>query len=138
MNDFIYYVENVLEEKGVDVHCLFRDGVISENTFYKYRKRFPNLTTLIKILNYLEVSADYLFEMSEENSFSRYSLTSGKFYSNLSNLINAKNISGRKFCNDLNYSRDNLIRWKNGTQPSIRTIIEIAKYFNCSIDELLK
>ena len=52
-------------------------------------------------------------------------------------LINGVGISCRKFCKDLHYSRDNVIRWKKGTQPSVQSLLEIARYFNCSIDDLL-
>ena len=53
MINFINLVKEVLEDKGMTTQNLFDDGVISENIFYKYKHRYPNLTTLLKIANYL-------------------------------------------------------------------------------------
>ena len=138
MFDFITAVKSILEERGKSTKELFSSNIVSENTFYKYKQRYPSIKTLFKIVNYLQVSLDYFFEFKDENNFSQYSVNTFNFYNNLIALIKSKNISGRKFCNDLNYSRDNIIRWKNGTMPSVQALLEITKYFNCSIDELIK
>lgn len=137
MLNIIASVKSVLSEQEKTIQTLFKDKIISENTFYKYRHRYPSLKTLIKIANYLEVSIDYLFDMNIENNFYHYSLNSDVFYNNLISMIKNKNISGRQFCKDLHYSRDNLIRWKKGILPSVQTLIEISQYFNCLIDDLL-
>lgn len=138
MVNFIDAIKNILEENDKTLKDLFDNNIISKNTFYKYRQRYPSLKTLMRISNYLETSIDYIFEFSNENNFAYYNLEKNNFYSNLISLIKSNNISGRAFCKDLSYSRDNLIRWKSGTQPTVRNLIEIAKYFNCTIDELLK
>lgn len=137
MTDFITLVKEVLEEKGMSTQNLFDDGVISENTFYKYKHRYPNLTTLLKIANYLCVSVDYLFGLSDENKFKPYSLEQKNLYNNIVSLIENSKISQRKFSKDLNYSRVNLLRWKKGTSPNVQSLIEISKYFSIPIDDLL-
>lgn len=138
MIDFISAVKSILEEQNKTTENLFKDNVVSENTFYKYKQRYPSLKTLVKIANYLAVSIDYLFELSDENNFAPYSIDNNKFYNNLISLIENANISCRKFCQDLHFSRDNVIRWKNRTQPSLQVLFEIAEYFGCTIDDLLK
>ena len=137
MIDFISIVQNVLQEKDKTTEDLFKDKIISKNTFYKYKHRNPNLKTLIKIANYLEVSIDYMFEFCDENNFSRYSDNQSHFYNKLMELINLSKISIRQFCKDLNYSKDNVLRYKKGVEPSLRTLLEISQYFHCSIDDLL-
>ena len=137
MTNFISIVQSLLQEKGKTTEELFQDKIISKNTFYKYKHRNPNLKTLIKIANYLEVSIDYMFEFSDENNFSRYSNNLSSFYDKLMEFINSSKISIRKFCKDLNYSKDNVLRYKKGVEPSLRTLFEIAQYFQCSIDDLL-
>ena len=122
MIDFIKLVENILEEQGKTKKDLFEDKIISENTFFKYRQRYPSLSTAIKIANYLNVSLDYLFEIDNENNFKVYSLNNDKFYENLMLFIKSKNISARKFCKDLGFSKDNILRWKNGTQPKFKDL----------------
>lgn len=137
MIDFIKLVENILEEQGKTKQDLFDNNVVSENTFFKYRQRYPSLKTVIKISNYLNVSLDYLFEFSNENHFKEYDIDNLKFYENLISFINNKKISARKFCKDLGYAKDNIIRWKNGTHPTILRMLEITEYFGCSIDDLI-
>lgn len=137
MTDFITIIHNVLEEQGKLVDELFKENIISKNTFYKYRHRYPSLQTLIKVANYLKVSIDYIFEISDENNFIPYSTNQKGFYEKLINLINHSGISIRQFCKDLNYAKDNVLRYKKGVEPSIRTLLEISQYFNCSVDDLL-
>lgn len=137
MTDFITVVKNVLEEQGKTIDDLFSNEVISKDTFYKYKQRNPSLQTLIKIANYLQVSIDYMYELDDENHFHEYLTNQQKFYEILTDLINKAGISNRQFCNDLHYAKDNIIRYKNGVEPSIRTLFEIANYFDCTIDDLL-
>ncbi len=138
MITFSELVKNILAEQNKSTENLFIDNVISKNTFYKYKQRYPSLNSVIKIANYLKVSIDYLFNLKDENDFSgNYSFDSEIFYHNLSTFIKNKNISFRKFCRDLNYSPDNILRWKKGVVPSVANLLEIAKYLNCYIDDLL-
>ena len=137
MIDFIKLVENILEEQGKTKQSLFDDCVVSANTFFKYRQRCPSLKTVIKISNYLNVSLDYLFEFSNENRFKEYDIDNLKFYENLISFINNKKISARKFCKDLGYAKDNILRWKNGIQPTIQRLLEMTEYFGCSLDDLI-
>ena len=138
MIDFIKLVENTLEEQGKDKTSLFDDNIVSENTFFKYRQRYPSLKTVMKIANYLKVSIDYLFELTDENHFKEYNEASLKFYDNLTSYIKNRKISARQFCKDLGFAKDNILRWKKGTQPSIQRLLDMTQYFNCSIDDLIK
>ncbi len=137
MSDFISQVKEILEEKGKTTENLFADKVISEDTFYKYKHRYPSLKTLLKVANYLCVTVDYLFELSNENNFKPYALEQKNLYSNIVALIESSGISQRKFSKDLHYSRVNLLRWKNGMTPNVQSLIEISKYFNYPINDLL-
>lgn len=138
MVDFIKLVENILEEQGKTKQDLFENNVVSVNTFYKYRQRYPSIKTVVKIANYLNVSLDYLFEFSSENHFIEYNVDNLNFYNNLTSMIDSNKISYRKFCKDLGYAKDNILRWKSGIQPTILRVLEIANYFGCSIDDLLR
>ena len=60
-----------------------------------------------------------------------------EFYEKLMKLINSSGISVRQFCKEMHYAKDNVLRYKKGVEPSIRTLFEIAEYFECSIDDLL-
>lgn len=137
MIDFITAVKNNLEEQNKDINCLFADKIISKDTFYKYKQRNPSLQTLIKVANYLQVSIDYLFELTDENKFHKYSIDQSKFYDYLTEMIKKSNLSNRQFCKEMNYQKDNINRYKKGVEPSVRTLFEIANYFGCSVNDLL-
>ena len=137
MLDFINCVKNVLEEQNKTTEDLFKDNIISKNTFYKYKHRYPSLKTLLKIANYLCVNVDYLLELSDINDFKPYKLEQVNLNKTIVELINNLGKSQRKFSKELNISRANLLRWKNGTNPNVQTLIEISKYFNIPIDDLL-
>ena len=137
MLDFINCVKNVLEEQNKTTEDLFKDNIISKNTFYKYKHRYPSLKTLLKIANYLCVNVDYLLELSDINDFKPYKLEQVNLNKTIVELINHLGKSQRKFSKELNISRANLLRWKNGINPNVQTLIEISKYFNIPIDDLL-
>ena len=134
---FIDLVLDVLKENDDNLQRLF-DGVISKSTFYKYRQRWPNLQTVLKIANHLKVSLDYLFKFSNENRFSVYSYSANVFCKNLLQYLENKNLSGRQFCEELNFSRDNILRWKKGILPTIPTLLQISEFFDCTLDDLIK
>lgn len=135
--DFISIIKNIAEEQSKSLEDLFKNKIVSKNTFYKYKQRKPSLKTLMNVCNYLEVSIDYMLELTTENKFVRYEYSCELFYKNIITYLKVMKLSGRKFCDDLNYSRDNLIRWKSGTMPSVQILLEITKYFNCLIDDLI-
>lgn len=137
MINFIEAVRNVMEEQGKEIERLFSSGIISKNTFWKYKQRNPSLQTLIKVANYLEVSIDYLFELTDKNDFKKYSIDQSKFYEKLTEMIKRENLSNREFCKRLNYQKDSINRYKHGVQPSLRTLVEISNFFRCTIDDLL-
>ncbi len=137
MIDFITAVKNVLQEKAMSVDSLFLNNIISKDTFYKYKHRNPSLKTLIKVANYLEVSIDYLYELTDVNNFYKYSTNQHNFYNYLTTMIKNSNLSNRKFCNEMGYQKDIIGRYKNGVLPSVRTLFEIANYFNMPIDAFL-
>ena len=135
MVDFIKLVENILEEQGKTKQDLFENNVVSENTI---QTALSSIKTVVKIANYLNVSLDYLFEFSSKNHFIEYNVDNLNFYNNLTSMIDSNKISYRKFCKDLGYAKDNILRWKSGIQPTILRVLEIANYFGCSIDDLLR
>lgn len=137
MSDFISCVKNVLEEQNKTMEDLFKNNIISKNTFYKYRHRYPSLKTLLKMANYLCVNVDYLLELSDKNNFKPYKLKQENLNRTIVAQINNLGKSQREFSKELGISRANLLRWKKGTSPNVETLIEISKYFNVPIDDLL-
>lgn len=135
--NFINIIKNLLAEKNQTLDILFDNNVVSENTFYKYRQRMPSIETVAKIANFIEVSLDYMFDFSDENNFHKFVYKPEIFYRNLMTYIKNKNLSGRQFCKELGFCNDNLLRWKNGTKIGLAPLLEITKFFECTLEDLL-
>lgn len=137
MMNFIDAIKNILEERGQSINTLFENNIISKNTFYKYKQRNPSLKSVIKVANFLEVSIDYIYELDDKNNFKAYPEKIENFYTNLVTTIKSTNLSFREFCKRLGISKANIVRYRNGVEPNITTLLEIATFLNCTIDDLL-
>ncbi len=137
MINFIDAIKNVLDEREENIKVLFDKNIVPKDTFYKYRQRNPSLQTIIKVANFLEVSIDYIYELSDTNLFLPYSTNQQGFYDNLVAIIKSNNMSFREFCKKLGVSPANVVRYKNGVEPNVTTLLDMAVLLNCTIDDLL-
>lgn len=137
MLNFKNILGDVLSEQNKTFADLEAANIISERTFYQYEKYTPYLPTVIKIANYLKVSLDYLSGRTHENCFKRYKEIQTDFFGNLMSILQAYNISQSKLAREAKFSRPNFQHWKSGKLPKFDTLVSIAAYLNCSIDDLL-
>lgn len=135
--DYFSLIKDILNEKNKTITDLEQDKVVKKNVVYEFKYCCPSLPNIISIANYLEVSIDYILENTTENNFQRYNVEQKNIYKKLIEILKAENLSQLKFCKDLAISRTNFSRWNNGATPKLSTLIDIAKYLNCKIDELL-
>lgn len=138
MSNFKELLLEVLNEKNKSVKDLEDSGIIPKRTFYEYKNVTPYLETVLRIANFLNVSLDYLSNRTTDNRFREYSLSQTKFFETISNILKVNKISQVKFCKDTGISRPNFTYWKNGALPKFFTLISIADYLDCSIDDLLE
>ena len=127
-----------MEEKGVTIKDVESNGILSKNSFYLFLRSDPSLETLIKLANYLEVSIDYIVGNTTENKFHKYKSNQSNFYNTLITTLKSYGINKSKLCKDLGMSRTTIYRWKAGTAPSYSSLITLAKYLRCNIDDLLE
>ena len=137
MSNFYESIKDVLNEKNVTIKELESNNVISRNGFYVFSRTNPSLHTIIKLANFLEISIDYLLGRTGTNKFRKYKEKQENFYNNLIKALKEYNVSFYRVCKDLNISDSNLGRWKYGTKPSLKMLVELANYLQCSIDEFL-
>ncbi|MBQ8762205.1 MAG: helix-turn-helix transcriptional regulator [Clostridia bacterium] len=138
MLNFSELILEVMNEKGKTIKDLENNNILSKNTFYIFKDTAPSLNSIIKIANYLNTSIDYIIGNTTENNFKKYKINQFNFYNKLNKLLQSAKISQVKLCKDLEISRTNLSRWKNGTQPTLNKLISLATYLRCYIDELLE
>ena len=127
---------NVLEERGISIQDFCKMAKVGKNAIYDLDKFNPSLRNILKMADTLSISLDYLAELSDKEDFELISYEI-KFYENLTNLLQSFSITKDKFYKDLNLSTDAFTRWKKGAIPYFSTVVQIAKYLNVSIDELL-
>lgn len=138
MATFYDSILDVVHEKQKTIKDLEDNKILGKNTFYSFRRNDPSLKSLIEISNFLEVPIDYLIgKITDSTPFRRYTLEQPNLYNKLEILISKSLLSRTKICHELDMTRKNLSRWKNGTSPTISKLISLANYFHCNIDDLL-
>ena len=138
MANFNELLLNVLDEKGISLKELYNQKLIPLYTYYHFDKYTPSLQNAMSIANYLNISFEYLFELADENNFTEYKYPPENFYKNLSNAINAQNLTVTKLCKDLGFSKNTYYMWQKGRPPRLSNVISLANYLDCKIDDLLK
>ena len=59
------------------------------------------------------------------------------FYNNIMDLLSKGDIKQKDFLKETGFTRQNLAKWKAGSSPSLEAAVNISKYFNTSIEELI-
>jgi len=137
MSNFLDLLKDVLLETGKSFKDLEEAGILHSRTFYQYKDNTPNLLTIIKIANFLNVSLDYLTGRSSVNDFSQYKEEQKNCYENILSILRENNISQSQLSRDTKIGRPNFTYWKQGRLPKLNTLILLANYLSCSIDEFL-
>ena len=97
----------------------------------------PSTANIIKVADYLNVSIDYLFEITDNPTLqaTQYSAT---IADRLRLLRASKPISKHKLAKIINVEPTTISKWENGTRtPKPDIIYILADFFSCSMDYLL-
>lgn len=137
MNDFQDRFSELLSENDLSRLKLANAIGISSTTINGYfnNNYYPSIDIAIKICNYFNCSLDYLLGLSDE--LTNNDKNNNSFINNFHDLIRESKQSISSTLKALNMSEYNYYRWKKGMFPKTINLIEIAKYFNVSIDYLV-
>ena len=137
MNDFQEKLQELLVEHNLSRLQLAKALNISSTTINGYFNNdyYPKIEIAIAMANYFNCSLDFLFGLSETNDYSIRNNNS--FFENLNNLIKSSGISIAQTMKNLKMSEYNYYRWRDGILPKTVNLIDLAKYFEVSIDYLL-
>lgn len=101
------------------------------------KKHTPNYKSFISIMLYFDCSADYLLGLTEIHTEEKL-YPPQPFNQNLRKILREKGVSQEKLKRDLSISGSVLFKWLKGiAQPSMHSLIELARYFDCSVDYLI-
>ena len=137
MSNFKNLLDDILLEQHKSFHELEENGVIGKGTYYEFATYSPYLKTIIDIANYLRVSLDYLANRVTENHFKVYKYPQPNIIRNIVNIMKNHKVSQRQLERDTDISRTNFVYWNRGSVPKFETLITLADYFKCNIDDFL-
>jgi len=135
MNEFQERLEELLLEKGISRLKLANEIQVSSTTINGYFNDdyFPQMNIALKMCKFFECSLDYLFGLSD-NRLNK-ERNNNTFFKNLKEIMKNKSIA--KVMKDLKMSENNYYRWRDGKYPKTINIIDVAKYFDVSVDYLV-
>ena len=132
-------LEDLIRDKGMDNKTFAREVGVPESciSYFINSLRMPTITTLVKIADYFNCSADYVLGITE-NTNSSFKVCP-PFSERLQYLIEFyKYPSPKSFRKDLNLSKSRFNEWLKGARvPSLDNIIKISEGLECSVDFVL-
>ena len=137
MNEFQERLQELLTEHNLSRLTLAKTLGISSTTINGYFNKdyYPTIQICKSMANYFNCSLNYLLGMCDNPNPAE--LNNNSFMSNLNFLIKKNKLSIAKVMKDLKFSEYNYYRWNNGKFPKTSNLIDIAKYFDCSVDFLI-
>ncbi len=137
MNEFQERLQELLDENNLSRLQLAKSLNISSTTINGYFNNgyYPKIEIAIDMANYFNCSLDFLFGLSDTNDFSNRN--NKPFFENLKNLIKSSGISIAQTMKNLKMSEYSYYRWRDGLIPKTINLIDLAKYFDVSIEYLI-
>ena len=137
MNNFQERLKELLEDNNLSRLQLAKILNISSTTINGYfnKNYYPNIEIAVAMSKYFNCSLNFLFGLTDDKK--NFDKSNNAFFENFSMLIKENKISVAKTMKNLNMSEYNYYRWRDGLIPKTVNIIDIAKYFDVSIDFLL-
>lgn len=139
LKNFIETICRFMQDRGLNRETLAKESKISRTSFDRWFKgqSFPDVNSIIRVADYMDCSADYIFNLSDKISYEKGERKEDV----LSRFLKLKarfGVSDYKISKSCNLSQSSIYRWiKKGQKPSGETAIKLAYYFSCSLDYLL-
>ena len=95
-----------------------------------------SLSMLVALCTYFGCSLDYLVGRTDNDSKpNKYTLVN--FGMRVREMMRVKGITTYRIRKETRFGGNHFYDWDNGADPKLSTLIELASYFNCSLDELV-
>ena len=137
MNKFQERLNELLQDNNLNRLQLAKKLNISSTTINGYfnKNYYPETGIAIKMATYFNCSLDYLLGLTDDINIIKSNKNS--FIENFDFLLKNNKLKVRSTMKQLNMSEYDYYRWKKGQIPKMINLIEIAKYFDVSVDFLL-
>ena len=97
---------------------------------------FPTFENTLRLADYFSCSIDYLAGRAQ-NDYEYTPKPILPFHEQLQVILKERNISWYRVVKDTKISDSNMRDWRRGCSPLLPRLIELANYFNISIDYLI-
>lgn len=141
MNELDYFgdcLQDLLIENKITVKDLSESTGICLSRLYDFigKKHLPSLSNAIKIADYFLSSLDFLFGFDSQYTKRNYKIIDSPS-SRVKKAIDDSKMSRYQICKSTKIDESQLLRWYSGQQiPTLVSLINLAKFFNCSLDYL--
>lgn len=137
MNSFQERLQDLLTENNLSRLQLAKRLGLSSTTINGYfnDNYYPQIDIAIKMANYFNCSLDFLFGLSED--VNNNCKNQNSFIENFDKLLKQNKLPIARALREMKMSEYNYYRWKAGKFPKTINLIEIAKFFDTSIDNLI-
>ena len=130
MSNLSENLKDLMEEAEIKAPALAQATGIDSSTILTLLRGdgLPYVDTLVKLADYFKCSTDYLLGLTDQLSEDEQ----------LTFLLNHFKITKYRLEKQTGLSEKTVNRWHNGkTQPTVDSLIRLAKYFDCSVDFIL-
>ena len=131
-------LSEIIQERNITAKELANELGFSHRAINHWRKneRDIRLSNLIAISRYFNYSLEYLVGRAEINYKPTFK-TLPKFSDSVRMVMKKRGVTSYKIRNETQFSGGFFNDWDKGTEPQLSTLIELANYLNCSLDELV-
>ncbi len=139
LSNFVERLDELIFDHGLNGKQFANEIGVVKTTVYNYlnKKRQPDITVLVRIADYFQVTTDFLLGREPESRATRFK-TCPPFSEQIKMLLKQIKTSKRKFCENLPVTRSVFYYWLSGKSvPSLDYLIRLADYFKCSTDYIL-
>lgn len=103
---------------------------------WKRNAKYMRLSQILKIADYFNCSLDFLVGRSEKD-IDFQPKECPPFYKHFRMLLEEKGISRNKINQETRIKSSHFVDWKNGADPHIFSLIELADYLDITLDVLV-
>ncbi|MDE7264800.1 MAG: helix-turn-helix domain-containing protein [Clostridia bacterium] len=130
-------LSELMNERGISNKELAEILGVAQNSVARWKRgaRYMRLPQFIAIADYFNCSLDFLAGRSE-TVIDFIPKERPPFYEHLKNILANKNITKYRVITETKIKSSHFVDWKNGSEPQIHSLIELADYLDISIDYL--
>ncbi len=131
-------ISELLILKGLDNKTFAKNIGVSISTVSRWRNnaKYMRLSQIVKIADYLDCSLDFLTGRSDE-VLDFQPQECPPFYPYLRTLLKSKGVSRNQINTNTRIKSSHFVDWKNGADPHILSLIELADYLDITLDILV-